>query len=75
VTLTDDMQTQPSDNIVPVVRQELLDEAPDDFAATLNAVSAEMSTEELTALGVEVAVQNRDVAEVATEWLQENGLI
>jgi osmoprotectant transport system substrate-binding protein len=75
VVLTDDKQTQPSDNIVPIVTQDLLDAAPDDFETTLNDVSAKMTTEMLTQLGVEVAVQNRDAAEVAAEWLTEQGLI
>ena len=75
VVLTDDLQTQPSDNIVPVVRQEILDAVPDDFAETLNEVSAALDTETLTQLNVEVSVQNRGIAEVATEWLQDNGLI
>ncbi len=75
VVLQDDMETQPAENIAPVVRQEVLDAAPDDFAATLNEVSAAMTTDMLTQLGVEVAVQNRDVADVAAEWLTENGLI
>ena len=75
VLLTDDMETQPAENIAPVVRQEVLDSAPDDFATTLNEVSAAMTTEVLTELGVEVAVQNRDIAEVATEWLTDNDLI
>lgn len=75
VVLTDDKQTQPSENIAPIVSKEILDAAPDDFETTLNAVSAKMTTEMLTQLGVEVAVQNRDVAEVAAEWLQTNGLI
>lgn len=75
VVLTDDKQTQPAENLAPIVRNEVLDAAPDDFETTLNAVSAKMTTEMLTQLGVEVAVQNRGVAEVATEWLQNNGLI
>jgi osmoprotectant transport system substrate-binding protein len=73
--LTDDLQTQPSENLAPIVRTEWLDAAPADFASILNAVSAAMTTEDLTALGVEVAVQQRDVADVATEWLTDNGLI
>jgi osmoprotectant transport system substrate-binding protein len=75
VALTDDLQTQPSENLAPIVRTEWLDAAPADFASILNAVSAAMTTEDLTALGVEVAVQQRDVADVATEWLTDNGLI
>jgi osmoprotectant transport system substrate-binding protein len=75
VVLEDDMHTQPAENIAPLVRTEFLDAAPDDFAATLNAVSAAMTTEMLTQLGVEVAVQNRDVADVASEWLEDQGLL
>lgn len=75
VALTDDKQTQPSENIAPIVRTEWLDAAPSDFTSTLNAISAAMTTEALTALGVEVAVSQRDVAEVATEWLTDNSFL
>ena len=75
VVLTDDKQTQPAENIAPIVTDEILAAAPDDFETTLNAVSAKMTTEMLTQLGVEVAVQNRSIPEVATEWLQTSGLI
>jgi len=75
VALTDDKQTQPSENIAPIVRTEWLDAAPSDFTSTLNAISAAMTTDALTALGVEVAVSQRDVAEVATEWLTDNGFM
>lgn len=75
VRLEDDMQTQPAENIAPVVSQAKLDELGSEFADVLNAVSAEMTTEDLTSLGVQVAVEQRDVAEVATEWLTDKGLI
>jgi osmoprotectant transport system substrate-binding protein len=75
VRLEDDKQTQPAENIAPVISQEKLDELGDSFAEVLNTVSAEMTTEDLTSLGVQVAVEQRDVAEVATEWLTDKGLI
>ena len=75
VRLDDDMKTQPADNIAPVINQEKLDELGSDFADVLNAVSAAMTTEDLTSLGVQVAVEQRDSAEVATEWLTDMGLI
>ncbi len=75
VALTDDKQTQPSENMAPIVRTEWLNAAPADFAKTLNAVSAAMTTADLTALGVEVAVNQRDVAEVATGWLTDQGML
>jgi osmoprotectant transport system substrate-binding protein len=74
VVLEDDLQTQPSENIAPIVRTEWLDAAPDDFAEILNAVSAAMDTETLTSLGVQVAVDQEDLADVATQWLTDNGL-
>jgi len=75
VRLEDDLQTQPAENIAPIISQEKLDELGDSFAEVLNTVSAEMTTEDLTSLGVQVAVEQRDVAEVATEWLTDKGLI
>ena len=75
VRLEDDMRTQPAENIAPVISQEKLDELGNGFADVLNAVSAEMTTEDLTSLGVQVAVEQRDAAEVATEWLTDMGLI
>jgi osmoprotectant transport system substrate-binding protein len=75
VRLEDDQRTQPAENIAPVISQEKLDELGDAFAEVLNGVSAEMTTDDLTSLGVQVAVEQRDVAEVATEWLTDKGLI
>lgn len=76
VVLEDDKGTQPAENLAPIVRDDYLakvDAAA--FAALLDAVSAKLTTEELTKLGVEVAVNNRDVEDVAAEWLKANGLL
>lgn len=74
VVLADDKMTQPAENVVPIVRTDWLDAAPDDFADILNAVSAAMDTETLTSLGVDVAVDNMDIADVAAQWLADNSL-
>lgn len=74
VVLEDDQLTQPAENLTPIVRTEWLDAAPDDFAEILNAVSAAMDTETLTSLGVDVAVDQMDIADVAAQWLEDNGL-
>jgi osmoprotectant transport system substrate-binding protein len=74
VVLEDDMETQPAENIAPIVRTEWLDAAPADFADILNDVSAAMDTETLTTLGVRVAVDQEAVADVAADWLADNGL-
>ncbi len=74
VRLEDDLQTQPAENIAPIVRTEFFDAAPGDFAEVLNRVSAEMTTEDLTSLGVRVAVDQEPVEDVAQQWLEDKGL-
>jgi osmoprotectant transport system substrate-binding protein len=76
VTLVDDKKTQPAENIAPIVRNDYLAKVDKTaFAALLDAASAKVTTEELTKLGVEVAVNNKDVGEVAKTWLKAQGLI
>jgi osmoprotectant transport system substrate-binding protein len=75
VRLEDDMATQPAENIAPVISQEKLDELGESFTTALDSVSAEMTTDDLTALGVQVAVDQEDVATVAEQWLTDKGLI
>lgn len=75
VLLEDDKQTQPAENIAPIVRTEWLDAAPADFTQILNEVSAAMDTETLTSLGVRVAVEQEDVATVAESWLSDQGFL
>lgn len=76
VVLEDDKDTQPAENIAPIVRDDYLAQVDAEaFAALLDAASAKMTTEELTRLGVEVAVDQRDVADVAGDWIEEQGLL
>jgi osmoprotectant transport system substrate-binding protein len=76
VVLTDDKQTQPADNLAPLVRDDLLAKLSDKagFEKILNAVSAAMDTATLTDLGKQVSVDNKDIAVVAKAWLQAKGL-
>lgn len=73
VLLEDDRNLQLADNVAPVVRQELLNQAPPDLRSTLNAVSAKLTTETLIRLNGQVAAERRDPRDVAAEWLQQNG--
>ena len=76
VSLQDDKQTQPAENIAPIVRDDYLakvDAAA--FTALLNAASAKVTTEALTQMGVDVAVNQKDVGEVAKAFLQSQGLV
>jgi osmoprotectant transport system substrate-binding protein len=76
VVLEDDKQTQPADNIAPIVRNDLLskiDRAK--LEQVLNAVSAKIDTATLAQLYYDVAIEHKDVADVARAWLQSVGLV
>ncbi len=77
VVLQDDKQTQPADNISPLVRNDYLAKLPDKagFEKILNDVSAKMDTATLTELGKEYTVDKKDIAAIATEWLKSNGFV
>jgi glycine betaine/choline ABC-type transport system substrate-binding protein len=68
VLLEDDKALQLADNIVPVVRQEILDAKPA-VADVLNAVISKLTQEELTKLNKAVTVDQLPVADVARDWL------
>jgi len=72
VVLEDDLDTQPAENLAPVVRNDLLEQiegGADTLAAILDPISAAITTEVLTQLGVRVAVDQEDIADVAAEFL------
>jgi osmoprotectant transport system substrate-binding protein len=76
VLLQDDKQTQPADNISPIVRNDFLaktDKAA--FSKILNDVSAKMDTATLTNLGKQIQVDKKDIAAVAKQWLKDTGLV
>ena len=74
--LDDDKATQPAENIAAVVRNDYLAKVGDAaaFQALLDAVTEKLTTEELTKLGVAIQVDHKDIPEVATQWLTDNGL-
>ena len=73
--MEDDMHLQPAQNIVGVATAELADAAPADFAETINAINAALTTEVLTQLGVEIVVDQTDMADVAHNFLEDSGLL
>lgn len=75
VLLQDDKKLIPAQNIAPVVRNDLLTAAPDDFKTTLNAVSLKLTTDELTKLNVRVSVNQEAIKDVAKQWLADQGLV
>ena len=62
-------------NIAPVVDQELLDALGDEFADTMNAVSEKLTEEAIIAMNSAVAIDQQPEADVARQFLQENGLL
>jgi osmoprotectant transport system substrate-binding protein len=76
VRLEDDKQTQPADNIAPLVRNDYLakvDKAA--FSKILDDVSAKIDTPTLADLYKQVAVDKKDLAVVAKAWLQAQGIV
>jgi osmoprotectant transport system substrate-binding protein len=74
VLLQDDRGLQLADNIAPVVRDDLLAKAPDNFRSLLDGVSAKLTTEEITALNRKVGLDKQDPRAVAGAWLKQKGL-
>jgi osmoprotectant transport system substrate-binding protein len=72
VPLTDDRDLQDAENITPVIRSDKLD---DDVRETLDRLSAQLSSDEVTSLVGQVVIDGRDVAAVARAFLAENGLV
>jgi osmoprotectant transport system substrate-binding protein len=75
VLLEDDKHLQPAQNLVPIASKALADAAPADFASTLNAIQAKLTTAALTQLGQAINLNHQDIAEVATKFLKDNGLL
>lgn len=75
VLLDDDRQLQLSDNVAPVVRNDYLAKAGDDFRKLVNSIAPKLTTAELTGLNKLVQVDKKDPKDVAKEWLQKQGLI
>lgn len=73
VLLEDDMNLQPAENIVPVMRQALVDAYGDDLADLLTRVSAAITTADLTELNKRYGIDAVDADVLAREWLENNG--
>jgi osmoprotectant transport system substrate-binding protein len=74
VVLEDDREMLAADNVVPVVKDELVDAYGDELANVVNEVSAALTTEELTELNKRADIDLDDPDVIATEWLEENDL-
>ncbi|HUR15997.1 MAG TPA: ABC transporter substrate-binding protein [Candidatus Limnocylindrales bacterium] len=77
VLLEDDLHTQPAENVAPIVRNDFLAKVGDRaaFDKIFNDVSAQIDTATMTDLYKQVAVDLKDVGEVAETWLRAEGFV
>jgi osmoprotectant transport system substrate-binding protein len=75
--LVDDKKTQPAENMAAVVRNDYLAKVGDKaaFQALIEGVTAKLTTDELTKLGVVTQVDHKDIAVAVTDWLKANGFL
>lgn len=74
VLLTDDRRLQPAENVVPVLRRQVLDAYGRPLVAVLDEVSAELTTPAVIGLNLQVAIAGADPAQVAAAWLDAHRL-
>ena len=67
--LEDDKQVWPPYNLAPVVRNSILDDNAD-IADVLNQVSAEFTTENITALNAQVDIDGEEYTDVAKDFYE-----
>ena len=70
--LADDEELQAAGNFAAVIRE---DATNDEIEGLLNGVTASLTDDGLRAIIARVAIDKDDVADVATEYLQEQGLL
>ncbi|MDF5756400.1 ABC transporter substrate-binding protein [Spongiactinospora sp. TRM90649] len=72
VSLQDPKNVFSAQNVTPLVNKAA---QSDTITSTLNAVSAKLTTENLTAMMEKISVNKDEEAVVAGEWLKANGLV
>ncbi len=76
VRLEDDKKTQPADAIAPIVRNDYLAKVDKKaFQMILDNVSAKIDTPTLADLYKQVAVDKKDIKDVAAAWLKASGFV
>ena len=73
VVLEDDKALQNADNVIPAVHAATAEAQPALLPA-LNAVSAELTTEDLVNMNAAVDVERQSAEDVAAAWVEESGV-
>jgi osmoprotectant transport system substrate-binding protein len=72
--LEDDKGIQPAQNLIPAANTDFIDAHPD-VATLLNKLSAGLTTADLAAMDLKIAVDRAKPADIAEEYLTSKGLI
>lgn len=72
VVLEDDKGLLSADNIVPILAKDI---ATEDLIAALDELSEQLTTEDLIGWNVATDIDKEEPADVATAWLEDQGLI
>lgn len=70
VVLEDDKHLQKADNIVPLIRSDVLNS---EITTLLNAIDAKLNTPDLTAMNKSADVDKQDPADIAATWVKDHG--
>ena len=73
--LEDDKGVLPAGNVLFVARQQTVDEAGDDFGATVESVQSNLTLEVMQELNARVDIDKEKPADAAQQYLQEFGYI
>jgi len=70
VVLEDDKHLQQADNIVPLIRSDVLNS---EITTLLNSIDAKLNTPDLTAMNKSADVDKQDPADIAATWVKTHG--
>ncbi|TVR36074.1 MAG: hypothetical protein EA388_05015 [Nitriliruptor sp.] len=73
--LEDDLGLFPAQNVAPILDDSLIDAYGQDLIDAINELSAMITTDDLLAWNFETDIEFRESDDVATEWLEANGLL
>ena len=74
VALEDDRGLQPPENILHVIRDDVIAEYGEPFLQAMRSVTRRLTSEELRKLNTEVEIEHDTPAQAAFEWLEDQGI-
>ena len=70
VALEDDKHLQQADNVVPLIRTDVLNS---EITTLLNSIDAKLNTPDLTAMNKSADVDKQDPVDLAATWVKDHG--